>query len=348
MRFYTISHKYYCGIDLHTKTMYVCILDCDANILIHKNIPTQTKALEKLILPYRDDLVIGVECMFSWYWLADWCANQKIEFILGHALYMRCIHGGKAKNDKKDSEKIARIMRGGDFPLAYAYPAELRPIRDLMRRRSHLVRIKSEIQGHISLTNYQYNLVPFEKNIVHKRNREGIENHFSDPAVRLNVETDIAVMDDLHDQIKRLENYIIKHAKGYDSRMLYKLKTVPGIGDIIALTIMYEVLSVDRFETVQRFCSYCRLVKCHKESAGKKLGTSGSRIGNSHLKWAFSEATALFIRGNEPAKKYVDKLTKKFGKGKALSILSHKLGRAVYYMMKRDDVFDMNYFFRAN
>ena len=239
-------------------------------------------------------------------------------------------------------------MRGGDFPLAYAYPAELRPIRDLMRRRSHLVRIKSEIQGHISITNYQYNLTPFEKNIVHKGNRQGIEEHFQNPSVRLNVETDIAVMDALHDQIHTLENYIIKHAKGYDGRMLYRLKSVPGIGDILALTIMYEVLSVDRFPTVQKFCSYSRLVKCANESAGKKSGTSGSKIGNAHLKWAFSEAGILFLRGNDQAQKYVAKLTKKFGKGKALSILAHKLGRAVYFMMKRDDVFDMKYFFRTN
>lgn len=348
MRFYTNSHKYTCGIDLHTKQMYVCILDSDANILIHKNIATNKKALLKLIAPFRDDIVIGVECMFAWYWLADLCAEEGIEFILGHALYMRCIHGGKAKNDKIDSEKIARIIQGRNFPLAYAYPAELRPLRDLMRRRSHLVRIKGEIQSHISITNYQYNLIPFEKNIVHKANRAGLGEHFKNPSVRLNVETDISVMDSLHEQIVQLENYILKHARKYDGRMLYRLKSVPGIGNILALTIMYEVLSIERFPTVQNFCSYTRLVKCASESAGKNYGSSGSKIGNAHLKWAFSEAAVLFIRGNEQAQKYLAKQTKKFGKGKALSILAHKLGRAVYFMMKRNDVFDMKYFFRTD
>jgi len=235
---------------------------------------------------------------------------------------MRCIHGGKAKNDKVDSEKIARIILGHNFPLAYAYPALLRPIRDLMRRRSHLVRIRSEIQGHISITNYQYNLKPFEKNIVHKGNREGIADHFEKISVRLNVETDIAVMDGLHEQIRILENHIIKYAKGYDGRVLYRLKTVPGIGDILALTIMYEVLSIERFASVQQFCSYSCLVKCSNESAGKKMGASGPKIGNAHLKWAFSEAAVLFIRGNEQAQDYLEKISKKFGKGKALSILA--------------------------
>lgn len=347
MRFYTNSHKHSCGIDLHTKMMYVCILDPDANILIHKNIPTNAKAFLKLIEPYKDDIIIGVECMFAWYWLADLCAKEHLAFILGHALYMRCIHGGKTKNDKIDSEKIARIIQGKNFPLAYAYPAELRPIRDLMRRRSHLVRVKSEIQSHIKITNYQYNLKPFEKNIVHKGNREGIADHFQDPSVRLNIETDIAVMDALHDQINQLETYIIRKTKNHDGRMLYRLKTVPGIGDVLALTMMYEILSIERFPSVQKFCSYCRLVKCTKESAGKKSGSSGSKIGNAHLKWAFSEAAILFMRNNQQAIKYVAKLTKKFGKGKAISILAHKLGRAIYFMMKRKDVFDVKYFFRT-
>ncbi len=347
MKFYTKSHKHYCGIDLHTKMMYVCILDPDANILIHRNIATNEKAFLNLIKPYRENLVVGVECMFSWYWLADLCLKEGIKFILGHALYMRCIHGGKAKNDKIDSEKIARIMRGGDFPLAYVYPPENRAVRDLMRRRSYLVRIKGDIQGHISITNYQYNLPPFEKNIVHKGNRQQIDQRFTDPTVKQNVLTDVAVMDALHDEINTLNAYIIRKAKQFDPRAFYRLKSVPGIGNVLALTILYEVQDIERFPTVQQFCSYCRLVKCQKESAGKKSGTAGSKIGNAHLKWAFSEAAILFMRDSDRAKAYVAKLSKRVGKGKAISILAHKLGRAIYFVMKRRDAFDERYFFRT-
>ncbi|MFT7561780.1 MAG: transposase [Flavobacteriales bacterium] len=324
--------------------MYVCILDSDANILIHKNISTNEKAFLRLIKPYLGDIVVGIECMFSWYWLADFCATNGIEFILGHALYMRCIHGGKAKNDKIDSEKIARIMCGHNFPLAYVYPQDMRAVRDLMRRRGYLVRMKSEVQAHIKITNYQYNLPTIEKNLVHKSNRAGLAEHFLEPSVRLNVETDISVMDSLHEDINRLNNYIIKHARKFSPRALYKLKTVRGIGDVLALTILYEIHDIDRFPSVQNFCSYSRLVKCSKESAGKNYGSSGSKIGNPHLKWAFSEAAVLFLRDSDRAKAYVDKLTKKHGKGKALSILAHKLGRAIYFMLKRDDAFDENYF----
>ena len=103
MKFYTQTYKHYCGIDLHARCLYVCILGQEGNILIHKNIKTKPDVLLALIAPYREDLVVGVECMFSWYWVADLCREHSITFILGHALYMRAIHGGKAKNDKIDS-----------------------------------------------------------------------------------------------------------------------------------------------------------------------------------------------------------------------------------------------------
>ena len=145
MNFYTQQHKQYCGIDLHARAMYVCILDQSGTILIHKNLPTTPEAFLRVIAPYREDLVVGVECIFTWYWLADLCAKEGIAFVLGHALYMKAIHGGKAKNDKIDAHKIAVLLRGGMLPQAYVYPAEMRATRDLLRRRCHLVHKRAEL-----------------------------------------------------------------------------------------------------------------------------------------------------------------------------------------------------------
>ena len=122
MRFYNQQHKFYCGIDLHARKMYVCILDQKGKTQVHENIKTDPEALFDLIFPFIEDVVICVECMFSWYWIADFCTEHKIPFVLGHALYMKAIHGGKTKNDKIDSYKIAKLLRGGNLPMAYAYP----------------------------------------------------------------------------------------------------------------------------------------------------------------------------------------------------------------------------------
>ncbi len=181
--------------------------------------------------------------------------------------------------------------------------------------------------------------------MARKSNRTDLAERFSDPTVRKNVEMDLAVSDFMHTELVQVENYIIRRAKAFDSRLYYRLQTVPGIGPILALTIMYEIGNIDRFDTVQSFCSYSRLVKCPKESAGKLYGYGGQKIGNPHLKWAFSEAAAIMTRQSDQAKVYVAKMEKKHGKGKALSILAHKLGRAIFHIIKRKDSFDVKYFF---
>ncbi len=129
MRFYNRQHTYYCGIDLHVKTMYVCILDGTGQVLVHRNMPSTPSAFLAIVAPYRADVVVAVECMFTWYWLADVCAAEGIAFVLGHALAMKAIHGGKAKNDRIDSHKIAVLLRGGMLPQAYVYPAAMRSTR---------------------------------------------------------------------------------------------------------------------------------------------------------------------------------------------------------------------------
>jgi len=136
----------------------------------------------------------------------------------------------------------------------------------------------------------------------------------------------------------------LKTAQPHDTHTLYRLQTVPGIGKILSFVLLYEIHRIDRFPSGQDFASYCRLVKCSKESGGKRLGTSGKKIGNAHLKWAFSEAATLFLRDHPAGQKLLARLEKKHDKGKALSILAHKLGRAVSYMLKRKVAFDMDVF----
>ena len=155
MRFYTQHHKYYCGVDLHARSMYLCIQDNSGTVLYHRNLPTTRDAFSSAVAEYRDGLAVAVECIFSWYWLADLCTEMNVSFILGHALYMKAIHGGKTKNDKIDSEKIASLLRAKMLPMAYAYPQENRSTRDLLRRRMYFAHQQSELLAHIQNTNTQ-------------------------------------------------------------------------------------------------------------------------------------------------------------------------------------------------
>jgi transposase len=344
MRFYNGQHRYWCGIDLHARTMYVCILDNEGQALVHKNLKANPEAFLDVIAPYREGLVVAVECIFTWYWLADLCAREGIDFVLGHALYMKAVHGGKAKNDRIDSLKIATLLRGGMLPQAYAYPAGMRATRDLLRRRLHLVRKRGQLLAHIQMTAHQYNLPPLGKRIAYPANREGVVEHFENRAVRKSIAVDLALLERYDALLSELEVDLVRQAKQHDPQAFQLLRSVPGIGKVLALTILYEIHDIRRFERVQQFASYARLVKCAKESAGKIYGTSGAKMGNVHLKWAFSEAAVLFVRHSPEGKKLRARLEKRFGKGKALSILAHKLGRTVYFMLQRGKAFDRTRF----
>jgi len=339
MRFYTGQHEHYCGVDLHTRVMYLCILSRDGETLLHRNMRANPETFLQAIAPYRRDLVVSAECMFSWYWLADLCDREGIHFVLGHALYMKAIHGGKAKNDRIDAYKIAALLRGGNLPTAYAYPAGMRATRDLLRRRTHLVRKRAELFGHINNTASQYNLCnPGDLRIL--RNRVSAAEAFPDPEVQRSVDLDLELINAYDPMLRKLESELIVSAIGHDAHAFYLLKTVPGIGQILGLTLLYEIHDISRFPRVQDFCSYCRLIGGTHESAGKVTGSGGHKIGNVHLKWAFSEAAVLFLAKHPAAKKHKDRLTRKHGKQKAMAIIAHKLGRIVYYILKRQRPFD--------
>jgi transposase len=234
MRFYTKQHQFYCGIDLHARTMYVCILSQDGEVMLHRNMKARPDALLKAIAPYRDDMVIAVECIFTWYWLADLCAQEGLPFVLGHALSMKAIHGGKTKNDKIDSQKIAVLLRGGMLPQAYVYPAAMRATRDLLRRRTHLMRKRAELLAHIHNTKSQYNLPEIGKKIAYKAHRDGVAERCPDPAVQKSVAVDLALIGH-DDQLRRdVELTILKTAKQPNAQTLYLLRTVPGIGELLS------------------------------------------------------------------------------------------------------------------
>ncbi len=253
----------------------------------------------------------------------------------------------RAKNDKIDSHKIAVLLRGGTFPLAYAYPAKMRAARDLLRRRNHLARKQAELIAHIQNTASQYNLPDPLGSVAKPSQREGLPQKFKDPIVRGMVEIDLATIEHYDQLLGVLERQLEKVAMSHAPVSLALLKSIPGVGRILSLVILYEIEDIARFPRVQDFISYCRLVKPAKESNGKSYGHSGKRIGNAHLRWAFGEAIILMLKGNKPMQQVVQKMASRHGKGKALAILSARLGRAVYYMLKNQVPFDQGLFLRS-
>jgi transposase len=345
MRCYTGRHRFYAGVDLHARTLYTHVLDDQGTTVFERDLPADPAVFLDAVAPFRDGLVVGAECMFAWYWLADLCADHGIPFVLGHALYMKMIHGGKAKTDKIDAAKLAAMLRGGLFPLAYAYPRAKRQTRDLLRRRSYFVRQRAHLIAHIQNTNSQFNLPPFAKKLTYAANRTAdLADRFTDPSTKLAVAADLALIDAYDERIAELERHLVRHAKVDDPVTFGLLRSVPGIGPILGLVLLYEVDDIARFAEVGHFLSYSRLVRCAHESAGKVKGTGGKKIGNAHLKWAFSEAACLMLRSVPAVKGWLRRQETKKGKRKALSILEAKIGRAVYHLWRKQVPFDAKRF----
>ena len=307
MRFYNESHQHYCGIDLHAKTMYLCILDREGQILLHKNMRSSPETFLDAVAPYRDDLVVAVECMFTWYWLADLCRRE------GHRVRARSrpLHEGHPR--REGQERQGRRLQDRQ-PAARREPSEgLRVSRPRCEPPGICfadVSTWSAAEG----TCWPTSRTPTTSTTCRSPARrsptrptaKALPTAFAEPDARKSMEVDFLLIEHYDEVIRELELHLVRRAKRHDPQTPSTGSArVPGIGKILALTILYEIHDIARFERVQDFLSYARLVKCEHSSAGKKLGSGGAKIGNVHLKWAFSEAAVFFLRNNPEGQKHL-------------------------------------------
>ncbi len=342
MKYYTSTTEFNCGIDLHAREMYVCVMDRQGNKLVHTNIVgNDFRFFLKKVDPYRHSLTVVSECTFNWYWLADACFEAKVPFVLAHALYLKHITGGKNKNDRIDSEKLAHLLRANLIPPSYVYPSERRPIRTLLRQRMSYVWQRATLMTHVSMNQAAEGLTPVAKG-GHNRDVwiERILAQYENPLHRMAVTCEMDMIRAYDTQIVKLETEIIRQAKHHEGRNYQLVNTVPGIGRILAMTILFELDAIERFPTVKDFLSYSRLVKGSVASAGKVKGLTGGKMGNAYLRWAFGEAAMICKRNHPLLTPYADRLIAKRGKFKGNAILSAKLARAVYFMLQKGTAFD--------
>jgi transposase len=344
MKYYTSTTQFNCGIDLHARQMYVCLMDRDGKKLVHTNIKHNDFAFFlKRVEPYRHDLTVCCECMFGWYWLADACQAAGLPFVLAHALYLKAIHGGKNKNDRIDSEKLAHLLRSNLIPPAYVYPAAKRPLRALLRQRLFYVWRRSELLARIHSHQLAHNRPPLRQT---RRVRDpweaqllAAEDH---PLRQFALKNDLAMIKHFDHQLVQLEEELQRQAKKTAAREYALLQTVPGIGENLGMTILCEIGDITRFPTVKDFLSYCRLVKGTVASAGKIKGLRGAKLGNPYLRWAFGEAAVIAKRDHTVIGPLAQRLEARMNgnKFKANTVVAIKLARAVYYMLKSKTVFD--------
>jgi transposase len=344
MKYYTTTTEFNCGIDLHARQMYVCVMDRQGKKLVHTNIKNNDfEFFLKLVAPYRHDLTVCCECMFGWYWLADACQAAGLTFVLAHALYVKAIHGGKNKNDRIDSEKLTHLLRSNLIPPAYVYPAEGRPLRALLRQRTFYVWNRSALLARIQSQQLAQNRSVSRQGSPNRQSwSEKVLASEDHPLRQVALQNDLAMVCFYDTQITALEEHLHKLTKEVAGRDYALLQSVPGIGEHLGMTILYEIGEIDRFPTVKDFLSYCRLVKGTVASAGKIKGLRGAKLGNPYLRWAFGEAAVIAKRDHYVIGPLAQQLEARMGgnKFKANTVIAIKLARAVYFMLKNKTVFD--------
>jgi transposase len=346
MRSLSCTAASYVGVDLHARTLFVCVLDAAGTVQLARNRPAKPEPFRKAVAPFRPDLIVGCECVHCWDWLADTCCDEHIPFALGHAFGIKAVHQSKTQSDAHDAQVIARLLRGGNFPRAYACPHERRGLRDLLRTRLRRVRQRVELYGHVHTVRRQLNLEPVGSAVKYLSKRAAAAAAVPDVHTRRGVAARLNLLAPLDTELRRLERAIEVAAEEHYPTELAVRQTIPGVGRIIALTILLEIDTIERFASRQQFCSYARLIAPKQESAGQAVGAGNAKAGNAWRKWAFSEAAVLAAQQDEKLKRCLATVQSKHGAGQGLSIFAHQLGRAVYHMLHTKKVFDVDRFGR--
>lgn len=329
--------KLYAGDDLHSSNNYLAIIDENGKRAFKKKLANSPEAILEALRPYKSDIAgIVVESTYNWYWLVDALMADGYTVHLANPAAIQKYSGLKHADDKHDAFWLAEMLRLGILPTGYIYPKEMRPIRDLLRKRGHLVRLRTSLILGLQNIVTRNCGVDLRCNDVKRLKANRIK-----PLLEANEDLAMAgqvskdAIDYLTRKIRAIETFVENKVKL--SEPYSRLLGIFGIGKILALTIMLETGPVERFDKVGNYVSYCRKVSTIWTSNGKTKGKGNKKNGNKYLAWAFSEAAEFARRYHQEARAYYNRKMQKTNFMCAHNALAHKLARAAYYVM-RDQV----------
>ena len=330
----------YAAIDLHASNCFLAVVDGEGKKVLNRRLVNDSSLLLRVLEPYRPDMQgIVVESTFNWYWLVDDLMEAGYSVHLANPVAIGKYTGLKHSDDNSDAVWLADMLRLGILPEGYIYPRQERPVRDLLRKRSHLVKLRT------SLINSLQNILVRNTGVhVGAKKIKRLTHDVVSPL--LEEDEDLVftgrvskqTIDFLTGQIKKVEKKV--HGKVALKKEYAYLTTIPGVGDILSFTIMLETGPIDRFRAAGNYASYCRKVPTRWTSNGKSKGRGNKKNGNKYLAWAFSEAAELARRYDPKIRAWYDRKASGNNRMVAHSALAHKLSRAAYYILRDRVRFD--------
>lgn len=338
--------KLYCGIDLHSDNSYVVLLDEEEKVVYQKRLSNDLDLIVKELSVYRDNIFgIVVESTYNWYWLIDGLQEVGYEVHLANTAAIGQYSGLKYTDDKDDALWLARLLKLGLLSEGYIYPKEERGVRELLRRRMILVRQQTSFLLGIQAMLTRYENVRLSANKIKrlKGEKEKLLGYVKNAEAQLAVKSQLNVLNCIMEEVSILEETLLSKLK--KTRPFKAVQKLPGVGPILAMTILLETGNIKRFSGAGNYSSYCRCVESKRMSNGKKKGENNRKNGNAYLGWAFMEATHAAIRFYPEIKKYYQRKLNKTLRVVALKTIANKLSKACYFILRDGVSFDMKKLF---
>jgi len=330
---------YYSAIDLHSNNSFLVVIDeCD-KIIYERRLPNDLDKILFVLACYKDHIRgIAVESTFNWYWLVDGLKAAGYALHLVNTTAVQTYSGLKYTDDKHDARWLAHLLRLEILPTGYIYPRETRPNRDLFRKRMQLVQQRTRNILSLKSLYARWLGASFSTNDFYRNPDEFLPK---DKAISLIARPNIELFKLMTEQIITIEKMLL--SKKFKQRELFLLiKTLPGIGDILAMTVLLEVGDITRFKSVGNFSSYSRCVESKKVSNFKKKGSGNRKCGNKYLSWAFHEAAHHARVFYPEVDKFYERKKRKTNRIVAIRAVAHKLARACYHVLDKQEAFDMS------
>lgn len=337
-------NKIFCGIDLHSNNLMVGLADSAGTRLLHRKVDCKLQQLEDVLKPYRKRLeMIAVESTFNWYWLVDGLQSKGYPVVLANPAAMQQYSGIKNADDKNDAYFLAEMLRLNILPTGHIYDRNLRPVRDLMRRRMLLIQQRTALLLSFKSLHTRVTGEEMQVNKVKAMGPKDAAALYEHPANRLISKVQKEHIEALTRSIETIEKAVL--AESGNLPLYKRLITIPGIWKILGMTITMEVGEIKRFADAGNFASYCRTVDSSRTSNEKKKGENNAKCGNKYLAWAFVEAANFARRYDEQCRKWFDHKKARSCQVVAVKALACKLAKAAWHVMAEDTDFDSSRIF---
>lgn len=331
--------KLMAGMDLHSNNIVVAIVDLDGNRVAQRKLDCELNQITDFLKPFKKRLVqIAVESTFNWYWLVDGLHSRGYPVVLANPAKITQYSGLKHADDKSDAFFLAELLRLNILPTGYVYDAQLRPVRDLLRRRMSLVHQRTALMLSFKSLFHRTTGQPMTLSQVKGMNLAETGKLYEHPANQLIAGLQLKHIQDLSGSVERIEKVVLKVANQLPCYS--QLKTIPGVGIILSLTITMEIGEIGRFATAGDFASYCRTVKSQCLSNEKKKGENNRKCGNKYLAWAFVEAANFARRFDNSCRRWFDRKAARTSTVIATKALACKLAKAAWHIVTEKTAYD--------